>query len=370
MNLSVNKSDLLNSISTAIRATTTSTTQPIFACLLLTANEDGIQLTGNNLELCIQTNPIPVEALGEPGSVALDAKLFHEIVKKLPDGDVKIVVDEKNIAVIKSGKREFKIFGENAEEFPAMLEVQSKNRFTTKAAVLRNMIRQTLFTVSLDMSKPAMTGELMEVADGKINLVACDGFRIAYRYGDTETDGDSFKVVVPGKTLREIMRLLPPHEDSEIVMHFTERKILFELDNCRISSQLIEGQFIDYQKPLNVETKTTAKLNRAEFLSSLECAQLIAFENNKKTPVKLVIADDIITITANAERGTLHEETQASIEGDNLTIAFNPRLLIDALKVIDDNEVQIHFSGDKSPCVICPIDEGNYKYLVLPLRLN
>jgi len=369
MIITVNKSELLNGITIAMRAVAAGGIMPILGCLLIeTVDDCGIQIMGNNLELCIQTKGIEAD-ITEGGSIALDARLLSEIVKKLPDGDISIAIDKKFIATIKSGKRKFTVLGQNGADFPAMPVLEKSKGFSMQSASLRNMLRQTVFAANIDAPKPALTGLLIEAEGGKINVAACDGFRIAYRYGKINAANTSFKVIIPAKSIGEIQRLLPSDNEYEMIAHFTDKQILFELEDCKISSRLIEGEFVNYQKMLNSESSTTAKINRAELLNSLECASIIALENSKRMPVTMELDEDKITITARAERGQLHEETEAIIDGDNLTIGFNPRFLIDALKAIDDTEIEIQFGDAQSPCIIKPITDGNFKYLVMPLKL-
>ena len=369
MNIKCEKNILLNNINIVLKSVASRTTLPILECILLIADKEGFRLISNDLELGIETSNIEADIL-EKGMVALEAKIFSDIIRSMPDGDISITVDEKNVAVIKNGKTEFKILGQKGEEFPTLDKVEKEEKYSISSSLLKNMIKQTKFSVSTDESKPVLTGELIEIKEGNLNIVAIDGFRVSFRCTNISKDFKNAEVVVPAKALNEIIKILSDKEDSIVNLYFNDNHILFELDSCIIVSRLLEGEFLKYEQIFTEDYNTRIKLDRISFLNSLERASLIS-KDNKKTPVKLEIKnDESLVITSNTEFGTSYEELSIDLEGEGLSIAFNPRYLIEALKAIDDEKILIQFMTSLSPCIIKGIDNSDYKYLILPLKIN
>lgn len=288
MNLKIEKADLLDGINIVSKAVRGGGTIPILNCILINASDNGVRLMGNSLEMGIQTSVIEAD-VQRPGDIALEARLFSEIVRKLPDGYIQITVDNKYATKIKSGLSEFKIMGSDPADFPAMPEVEHENVFSINQNTLRDMIRKTIFAVSEDDTKPAFTGELIEVENGMINIVSTDGYRVAYRYSEADPAGQSFKVIVPGKPMAEIAKLLTGSDESQANIYFTDKHILFDLGTCKVVTQVINGEFLKYKDVFTTNHSTLVKLVRSEFIASLDRASLVAIESNRKTPVKLVL---------------------------------------------------------------------------------
>ena len=369
MNIKCKKNILLTNINIVLKSVASRTTMPILECILLTADREGFRMISNDLELGIETANIDADIM-EKGSVALDARMFSDIIKNMPDGDISITVDEKNVTIIENGKTKFKIMGQNGEDFPVLNTVEKEEKYSISSSLIKNMIRQTKFSVSSDESKPVLTGELIEIKEGYLNIVAIDGFRVSFRRTEISKDFKNAEVVVPAKALNEIIKILSDKEDSLVNLYFNENYILFELDSCIIVSRLLDGEFLKYEQIFTEDYNTKIEINRLSFLNSLERASLIS-KDNKKTPVKLEIKEDeSLVITSNTEFGTSYEEVSIDLEGEVLSIAFNPRYLIEALKAIDDEKVLIQFITSLSPCIIKGIDNSDYKYLILPLKIN
>lgn len=367
MKLTCSRDSLLNAINIVSKAVSSRTTLPILECILLTAGDDGFKLTANDMELAIESSYIDAD-VEENGKVALDARFFSDIIRKVDGEDVKISSDDKNIATIKCGKSEFKISGQDGDEFPPIPEVEKNAKFVISQNELRNLIRQTIFSISQDESKPVLTGELIEIEDNMIDFVSVDGYRISYKKAELVQSSGAKRAIVPGKSLGEIAKILSQDEEEKAVLYFTENHIMADINGNIVVSRLIQGEFIKYQQSFTNDYKTSAKINRLQMLDSLERASLIS-RDSRKIPVKMEISGNNIVITANAETSTAYEEISAEIDGDKLLIAFNPRYLIDALKAIDDDEVYMHFNTSLSPCVFKPVEGDSYKYLVLPLRI-
>ena len=366
MNIFCDKDLLLESLNTVIKAVAARTVQPILECFLLIVEEDNFKVIGNDLELSITLNNIKSEIIQE-GRIAIEARLFIEIIRKLPEGRINIYTDDKNIVYIKSTKVEFKIMCFDPKDFP-LIETESENlKYTLKALDFKNMIRQTIFSVSLDESKPILTGELIEIENNILNIVAIDGFRIAHKKL-TVLEKEKLSVIVPSKSLNEISKILPS-TDELINIIPSQKHITITYNNCLIVSSLKEGEFVKYKEIFTEEFSTKVFLKRQNLLSSLERASLISREA-KKSPVILNIENNIITISSNTEIGMLREEMTVEREGKNLEIGFNPKYLIDVLKVMEQENIVMQFTTPLNPCIIKPADDEDSRYLILPLRLK
>jgi len=365
MELTISKASLLDGINIVSKAVTTRTTMPILSCILFSANSEGIHLTSNNLEYGIETNLISAE-VSTPGSVALDARLLSGIIAKMPEGDIHISMDGNRITTIKSGRSKLKINGDNPDEFPALPKVDHSKTFSISQGKLQSMIQRTIFSTSKDVSKPVLTGLLVKIKDSRLNIVACDIYRISHRYSDVEAIGN-MEFSVPAAAMGEVARLISKNDEHEAHIHHTDRHVLFETNSCTIVSQLLEGQFVEYERLLNQTAKATTKANTADLLYALERMCIVA-ETGRQLPVKLEITNDTITLSSETSKGKGQDEISALTTGEDMTVSFNSRLLIEALRAIEDTEVEIQFSGALSPCKIRPIEQGAYEYLIVPLR--
>jgi DNA polymerase-3 subunit beta len=340
---------------------------PILECILLSAEDEGLTLTGNDLEIGIKSAVIKAEVEKE-GKTAIEARLFSEIIKKLNGSEVTLDTSDGKTAKINCGMSEFNIMTQQAEDFPAIPEVEKDFRYVIKQCELKKMITQTIFSVAADESKPVLTGELFEIKKDCAEIVAVDGFRISYRKTALENQSSTSKVIVPAKTMREISRILSDDENADTEIFVTDKHILFNINGNTIVSRLIDGDYIKYEQTFTDEYQTKVVVNSEDIISALERATLIS-RDTKKMPVKLDISSGKIEITAQTEIGKAYEEVSCVSEGNEFKIAFNPRFLIEALRACDDEKVCIHFNGSLSPCIIKPEENDSYKYLVLPLRM-
>ena len=358
------KERLVEGLNLVGRTVSMRTSLPILECILITADENGVRLMANDLEMSIETASLEAD-VEEPGNVALEARLFSEIIRKMPGEDIEIETKENNETICKSGKARFNIMGMPGEEFPVMPKIERTNGYTITAETLREMIRQTIFSVATEDTKPVLTGELIQHKDNALNIVAVDGFRISYRKTELPSD-NPISVVVPAKALNELSRILP---DDPCTFYITDKRIIFDLPKFTFISRLLEGEFIRYDQIFNEDFTTNVTIERQAFLSGLERAILVSREH-KKSPVKLEIQEQSIIITANTEMGESYDEVQADVDGSTLEIAFNPRYLIDALKAIDEERIIARFTTGLSPCIIRGLESDDAKYLILPLRLR
>ncbi len=367
MKLTCNKDTLLQYINIVNKAVSSRTTLPILECILLTANDKGFILTANDLEIGIRTAPIDAD-IAEMGEIAIEARIFNDIIRRLNGDTVTMETDGNNAVRIVSGTSKFQIMGQNADDFPELPEVEQENTYSMNQVKLRDMIRQTIFSIAQDDSKPVLTGELLELREGTVNIVSVDGYRISFRKNLLLQSSGETEVVVPGKTLGELNKILSQEEEDIVSICLTERHILFDLGTAVMVSRLIEGDFIRYAQSFSDDYKTEVLISRTELIQALERASLVS-RDNRKTPVRIEIGANKLDITARSDMGTAHEEIGAEIDGDGLTIAFNPRYLIEALRSIEDEQVRIHFMASLSPCTLLPVEGDSFKYLILPLRM-
>lgn len=366
MNLSCSRESLFQAINMVNKAVSNRTTLPILECILFTADETGFYLTANDLELGIQSAPIDAQ-IEKNGVVALEARIITDIVRRVNGETVSFSVDEKNVASIACGTSTFQIVGQNGDEFPSLPEVEKNQNFVLSQNDLKNAIRQTIFSISQDESKPVLTGEYIEFKTGILKMVSVDGYRISYRNIPLSACSEETNVIIPGKTLGEINKILSQEEET-VNVYFTDKHILFDLQSGIVVSRLIEGDYIKYQQSFTDDYKTKILCKRDELLQALERASLVS-RDTKKTPVRINMENSVLTMTAKAELGNAHEEISIEQDGDALEIAFNPRYLIEALRVIEDSQVSIQFTTNLSPCIIKPLEGDTFGYLILPLRM-
>lgn len=368
MKLSFQKDSLLNGINIVLKAVPSTTTMSILKCILIDASSNEIKLTGNDMELGIETKVEGV--ILERGKIALDAKLFSDIIRKLSGEDHLITIesDETFNTTISCDKSVFQIPGQDGEEFSYIPHIERDRSICLSQFSLKELIRQTLFSVSPNDSNKMMTGELFEVNDNELKIVSLDGHRMAIRKVLLKEHYDSIKVIVPGKTLGEISKILNGDNESEMQIFFGQNHIMFEFDDTVVVSRLIEGEYFRVSQMLSSDYETKVLVNRREFLDAIERASILIRENDKK-PIIINITEDGMQLKMNSAFGTMNAELSISKFGKDLMIGFNPKFLIDALRIIDDEDVALYMMNPKSPCFIKD-EEETYIYLILPVNFN
>ena len=366
MKLICSKTNLLNGVNTVSKAVPSKTTMSILECILIDATKGNITLTANDMELGIET--IIEGEIIERGIIALDAKIFLEMVRKLPDNDVTIETDASNKATITCEKAKFNIVGKSGEDFSYLPQIERSESISLSQFTLKEVIRQTIFSIADNFTNKILTGELFEINGDILKVVSSDGLRISLRKIQLKETYSSKKVIVPGKTLSEISKILSGDIDSEVFIFFTDKHILFEFNNTKVVSRLIEGDYLNIDNILSADYETKIRLNKKEFQSCIDRSTLLIKEGDKK-PIILNILDDVMELKMNSIVGSLDEEIDIAKSGKDLMIGFDPKFLIDALKVIDDEEVEIKLLNPKAPCFIKD-DEENYTYLILPVTFS
>jgi len=373
LKLMCEKNLLLEALSLVGRAVPSRTTLPVLECVLLTAEEGtGITLSANDMEMSIITTPIEAD-IEMSGSVALNARLFTEIIRKMPGDYVQIETDDRLITKCKCGQAKLEIAGLPAEEFPTIPEEEleaAQDRYIIKASVMRDMIKQTIFSVSLDPSKAVLTGELLEIIENSLRVVSVDMFRISYRSFAFNKDMPNSCAVVPAKALNELSRAISGDTEEELTFFFTNRRVMFETNSFTMSARLLEGEFIRYNQIFNQDFTTAAVIDRAVMLGSLERSVLVAMEN-RQISITLDIRDDVLVITSQSEKGQTYDEIPCETDGTEIKAYFNPRYLIEALRAIEEDKIVLKLNTPKSPCTIQSLTGEtitDYKYLIVPLR--
>lgn len=368
MKLRFQKAALLNSINIALKAVPSKTTMPILECILIDASTDEIKLTANDMELGIETK-VEGEIL-EKGKIALDARLFSEIIRKLADSESQITIDsdERYNTTISCENSVFRIQGRDGEEFAYLPFIERNKYICLSQFTLKEVIRQTIFSISVDDSNKMMTGELFEVNDGKLRVASLDGHRMSIRKIELKDNYENTKVIIPGKTLNEIAKILNGDNESEVLIFFSNNHVLFEFDDTIVISRLIDGEYFKIDQMLSNDYATKVSINRKEFLDSIERASILIRENDKK-PIILTIEEMKMNIRLNSSYGTMNEDVLIQKNGNDLMIGFNPKFLIDALRIIDEEQVDLYMMNAKSPCFI-KNEEETYIYLILPVNFN
>lgn len=366
MKIICSKNDLLKSVNIVLKAVPNKTTMPILECILLDAVSSQIKFTSNDMELGIET--IVEGTIEEKGMVALDAKIFSEIIRKLPDNSVTIQTDETLHATITCEKSKFSIPGKSGEDFTYIPVVEKENSLTISQFTLKEMVRQTIFSIAVNENNKLMTGELFEIRDGFLRIVSLDGHRISIRNVELKKQYENKKVIVPGKTLNEISKILSGEIDDQVSIYFSKNHILFEFDKTMVVSRLIEGEYFKIDQMLSSDYETKIIINKKEFLNCIERAALFIRESDKR-PIIVNVTDDLIELKIDTALGSMNEQIDIEKEGKDILIGFNPKFLIDALKAIDDEVIHIYFVNPKAPCFIRD-DEKCYTYLILPVNFN
>lgn len=366
MKLICSKANLLKGVNIVSKAVPSKTTMSILECILIDASANEIKFTANDMELGIET--IVEGEILEKGIIAIDAKVFSEIVRKLPDSEVTIDSDSNYQVSITCEKANFHISGKSGEDFSYLPYIEKTDFISLSQFTLKELIRQTIFSIADNDNNKLMTGELFEVHNNEFKVVSLDGHRISIRKIELKDSYPDRKVIVPGKSLQEVSKILSGETEDEVRIFFTGNHIVFEFDNTIVVSRLIEGEYFKINQMLSSDYETKFVINKKEMLSCIDRATLLVKEGDKK-PIVFRITDGNMEISINSQLGSMKEDIDIQKEGKDILIGFNPKFLIDALRVIDDEDVTIYMVNPKAPCYIRD-EEEKYVYLILPVNFN
>ena len=366
MHIICDKSKLIEGMNIVMKAIPGKTTMMILECVVIEVKDNQIKLIANDLQLGIET--LIDGEIKQEGSVAVGAKVFFEIIRKLPSDNVSITVDEYYHMNISCGKAKFNIMAKATDEFPYLPNIVKDKNVNISQFTLKDIIRQTVFSISDNENAKVMTGELFEIHDSELKVVSLDGHRISIRKVKLNQSYDDVSVIIPGKTLIEISKIINGGMDDEVSIFFTDKHVLFEFEDTIVLSRLIEGEYYKIDKMLSTDYETKVTVNKREMLECIDRSTLLLKESDKK-PVIIDVQDDYMKFAMNSAIGSMDEDIDASKEGKDILIGFNPRFLMDALRVIDEDEITMYMINPKAPCFIRDQEE-TYIYLILPVNFN
>ena len=370
MKIVCEKDKILKAINSVTKAVASKTTMPILEGILIQTNDKEVKLTTYDLEIGIEY-VMECEII-EQGSTVVNAIMFSEIIRKLPDTQINISINDKNLLEIECEGSLYKLATMNPDEFPELPKIEIENSIEIDQNILKNMIRKTIFAVSTEDSRPIFTGCLFEIENNQLTLVAVDGFRLALRKIFLNKKSNDFSAVIPGRTLNEVNKIISDSFET-IKIGVSKNQALFEMDNCKIVTRILDGEFLNYKNVIPKNWETRIKVNKNNIQDSFERISLISsssVEKEKKYPVKVQVDIGKVTISCTNQTGDAKEELYVATEGKNLEAGFNPKYFLDSLKVIEDEEVYIEFGTSISPCLVKSTENEDYVYMILPIRLK
>lgn len=370
MKFTCDKVTLCEAVNNVSPAVSGKSTMMALECVLLKCHDNILSVIGYNLELGI-TKDIEIQTF-QDGEVILNARLFSDIINKMPNVDLTLTTDDKLLTIIKGGGAQFTILGMSADEYPEIPPVSQDHAFSIDGNVLRSMISQTLFAVSQDSATPVLTGTLFEVKDGILYLVSVDGCRLAVRKENVECR-DSIRFIVPGKTLSEVLKLtgkyLSDEDELPIQLNIGSKHIIFECKGYRVISRLLEGEFIDYNAAIPKESKTNLVVSTREFLESINRASII-INDKVKNPIKAVFENNSVNVSCETSMGKVSDTFALEMTGERVKIGFNNKYMTDALKASELDQVRIEINSAFSPIKLLPMEGDHFIFLVMPMRLK
>ncbi len=367
MRIKCSKNNLAAGINIVSKAVSTKTTMPILECILIEAVNDRIKLTANDLEIGIET--FIDGTILEEGKIAIESKIFSDIVRKLPESEIDIETSEDYKTTIRCEKSKFVIASKSGEDFSYLPDIEKEKSITLSQFDLREVVRQTIFSISYNENTKLMTGESFEVKDNTLIVVSLDGHRISLRKIPLKGENENVKVVVPGKTLMDLSKIINGGAEDEVNIYFTDRHILFEFDETRVVSRLLEGEYFKISQMLSIDYKMRVNVNKKELLDCIDRASLLIKESDKKPIIISIKNDNNMYLHVDSNMGSMNEEISIRKDSGEIVIGFNPKFIMDALRVIDDEEVNIYMNDFRNPCII-KNEEESYIYVILPMNIN
>lgn len=378
MKIVCSQSDLLKAVNIVSKAVPARTTVTILECIKIDARENDIVLTASDTQLSIETR---IEGtIEERGMVALNAKFFSEIVRSLTSNDVTIECDSSYKTKIICGKAKFETMGRSGEDFTALPLVSEEHPIVISQMLLRDIIQQTIFSISDSNDQKPMTGEQFKIEDNHLRIESLDGHRISIRNvllnEDLNPEPVKYDVVVSGKSLNEVSKILTGGADDQVRIYISKpaedtmnetRFIRFDFDKTKVVSTLLPGGYYNIDQMVSSEYQTKVRINRRELLDCINRANLLYTVEGKKEPFVIIVTDGLMELNIRTMNSSFDEKIEIEKEGLDINIAFNPKFLNDALRVIDDEEVTFYFINSKAPCSIKD-DEETYIYIILPVN--
>ncbi len=366
MNIICNKVELIEAVGNVQRAVSNKASLPALEGILIRAQGSSLYLAGFDMEVGITTT---IDAnVKEPGEIVLSARMFGDIVKKMPGDQLSIQSDSKYNTIIRSEVTEFAIMGMSAADYPDIPSVEDGIALNLSQPVIKSMIRQTIFAVAAPNDpRPLYTGTLFELKNNELRLVSVDGYRLAMRTEPMQSD-EQLSFVVPGKTLQEILKLLKD-EEKPCSLIVGRRHIIFEIDGYAVISRLLDGEFMAYEKIISNDVSSVVTVNTRSFIDAVDRVSLVV-NDRLKSPLVCVFKDSSIAVSCTTPLGSANDCISADIQGDDEEMGFNSRFLLDALKNSETDEVKINLGGALKPMNILPKEGNSFLFLVLPVKLK
>lgn len=360
------QTDLFNGLSIVSKAVPSRTTMTILECVLIDTTKDRIQLLANNMEMAIET--VVDGDILEPGIIAIDAKIFLDIVRNLEDSDVVVEWDEEYRMTISCEKSHFTLMGNSGEDFSYLPSLEKEESIILSHFTLKELIRQTIFSTMENENNKMMSGVLFDINGTFLRVITLDGHRISLRKTELRAMFQPRKAIVPAKNLNEVMKIISSDTGKDLTLSFSPQHVLFEFAETKILSRLMEGNYYNVDSMLTQDYETKVVLNKKDFLSCINRANLLIKEGDKK-PVVFQIGEDIMELSIQTSQGRLREDMEVQKSGKDLTIRFNPKFFTDALRVIDDEEISLYMVNPKAPCIIRN-EDSSYLYFILPVNYH
>ena len=370
MNIKYNLKELINGLNVVSKTSASKTTMPIQEGVLIEAYGNSLRLTTYDLELGCE-HKFDCNVI-ENGKTVVDIKTLNEIVRRIEDEEIEITVDD-TLFTLKSKTGVFKLAIMNPDEFTKLPVFSVDNSIEISQKDFKEMVRRTVFSVSTDENRPVYNGSLIKVEDNILTVVAIDGFRLSLRKKLSSKNINNFKAIIPGRTLNELLKILSDNDEEMLKIGVNKNQALFEIGNSILVSRIIEGEFLNYNSIIPETCSTKVKVKTKNLLDAFERVALFARENkekDKKSPVKLKANIDGIMLSCISDAGDAKEGITAFVEGNDIEVGFNPRYVIEALKVIDDEEIMIEFNSTISPVLLKPVNGNEFIYVVLPIKLK
>ncbi len=365
------KEKLLIGLNNVSRTSVGRTPDPILEGILINLKNNTLILTTNDLDIGMEY-VINDCYIAEEGKTVVDCRMFVDIIRKLPNSELTIYVNENKLLVIECEGSVYKLSTMNPDNFSTLPTINVEKAIALSQKMFKEMVKKTMFAVSTDENRPIFTGCLFEIKEGKLFVVAVDGFRLALRKTLAVDASDDFTAIIPGKYLSEVIKNISD-DDNEIRIGISKNQALFEFDNCKIVTRLLEGEFLNYNNVIPKDKETRIKVKKENLQNAIERASIFsvtAGEKEKKYPIKLFINLGSLIVSCTSQIGDAKEEVLIETEGKELEIGFNHKYLLDALKNIEDDEIYMDFGSNISPCIIKPVVDDKFIYMVSPVRLK
>ncbi len=367
MKIVSSKQNLLNGLNIVSKAIPSNTTMSILECILIQAGNGSIKLTANDMDLGIET---VIEGKIEiAGTIAIDARMLIDSVRKMPDSeDISIESDNNFNVCISCGKISLNIMGKSGDDFTYLPKIDKNEQISISTITFKDVIRQTIFSIGNSDINKIMSGVDVIIKNDQMRITTLDGHRISIRKVQLKNIYSEQEVIIPGKTLNEISKIIPSDADKDIMIYMSDAHVLFEFDDTIVVSRLIEGNYINVDKMMSSAYETKITINKKSLYDCIDRSMLFSKEGNKK-PIVIDITDEVLELKVNSPLGSLDEEIDIVKQGKDIVIGFNPKFILDALKVIDEDEVDMYMVNPRSPLYIKDENE-KYVYMILPINLS